>query len=118
MVDLDQFFFRSYDAHNYNCAHFAAEVYQALTGKCVLAMVTAFCSGDKKQNFQHRNDVERIEEPSEPCFVWFCRPGDPPHVGVYVNHGVMHIQHDGVMHQPVRDLAHYFKQVKFYRCPN
>lgn len=103
---VDYFIMKQYDGRNYNCWHFACDVWSSLTGQ-------VYCPDpiDKLDNvsYLHERALEMtgqfttLEKPKSPCFVLMRRQRIPPHVGIYLNGKVLALNERGASYV---DLDH------------
>lgn len=102
MIDIDDFFNRQYDANDYNCSHFASELYEALTGVNLGSMFRDFMSCEMKKFVESRKRlVRRIQHLNDPCLVVRRERDLAPHVGVYIHGWIMHMTTSGVVNDTV-----------------
>lgn len=113
---VDPFYARKYHEKNYNCLHFSAEVWKALTGQDILELLAAFLQDASTAKRLAYRVFEEVETPVDPCFVVMQRPKVTPHLGVYLRGRVLHINPHSVEFQPVKVAARSFTTVRFYKC--
>ena len=117
-MNLDKYFFRKYDRKNYNCTHFVCEVWQELKGFDLSGPLAGFLH-DPDERHVLLNDLRamrRLTAPESPCVALFKANRAPPHVGIYINRRVLHIQERGVEYQPLEVVKFGFQSVRFYTC--
>lgn len=118
-MDLDRFFHRRYSQDLYNCAHFTAEVWEALTGDNIEAKLGPFLHAPSERSapLALRASFRRLEKPENPCIVLMQRRGLLPHVGVYLNRRIFHIQAAvGVQFLPPEVVTFGFHKIGYYKC--
>lgn len=117
-MNIDQFFNKKYHKDNYNCAHFVADVWQELTGKCIDEALRCFLMPvkDRQVPIDLRRSFKRLSCPQEPCIVLMRRPKDDPHVGIFFDGKVMQITESGVSFLIVPVATATFKKVDYYQC--
>jgi hypothetical protein len=108
-MSLDRFLHAEYHRTHYNCGHFACDVYNHLTGNTIA--VPTGCS-----NIRLRKFVKQLQEPINPCLVVMSRPNYTTHVGVYIDHKVMHLTSQGARIEPIDIASLFFTKVRFYTC--
>lgn len=115
-MSVDRFLNRTYHRDEYNCAHFAAEVWAYETGDDIGAALTGFLAPmrDRQADWSLRRDLRALAFPVSPCLVLMRRPRTTPHVGVYLRDRVLHITESGVVFQPLEIATLGFKVVGFY----
>lgn len=116
-MSIDPFFSRVYNADTYNCAHFASELWQALTGEDIAWKLGGLLSPFDQRTVRPRmfRDFTRLAQPESPCLVIMVRPRTPSHVGVYYEGRVAHITGIGVHYQPVDVASMCFQVVRYYK---
>lgn len=93
-MNLDQFLSREYRMGSYNCLHFAAEVWEHLSGQDIHAALDGLLTGRLGERSVRRENVRAFRElptPVDPCLVFFQNPKQTPHVGVWVQDRVLHL---------------------------
>lgn len=117
-MTIDHFFGRQY-SEEYNCASFACDVWEHLTGVDITIAMDGFLKPitDRSATMDIRKGFVRLKCPQSPCLVAMHRPRTPPHVGVYFEGRVLHIQENGVAYQSIDIASFGFTKVRFYKCP-
>lgn len=116
---IDEFLSKQYNAKNYNCMHFACDVWLALTGSSLTGNFEGMLSGElnsRKFTRSHRLGFIRLQSAESPCLVLFQQPRDVPHVGVFYNGRVLHLRQAGAIYQPLDMASLTFDTVRFYKC--
>lgn len=100
----------------YTCAHYAAEVWQALTGQDIEGVLVGF--------FNERVDgvplphpiaqFRRIPRPIDPCLVLLRRGKVGTHIGVYLRGRVQHLGGLAPIRQPLNVVSLGYTSVRFY----
>jgi hypothetical protein len=118
MTCLDSFFTRRYNRETYNCAHFACEVWEELTGQNIETELAGFLRPpkDRRTDPALRRTFRKLNTPESPCLVLMQRRGSVPHAGVYVRGKVIHIHENGVEFLPVQIASRGFEKLGFYKC--
>lgn len=117
-MSLDRFLFRVFHSKDYNCAHFAREVWESLTGENIdKKLGTMLTEAAKSRHFTTnlRREFKRLPAAVDPCLVIMRRPRSAPHIGVYVRGKVIHITELGVHYQPVHMAARCFNSVEYFK---
>jgi hypothetical protein len=108
-----------YDEENYNCLHFFTEVWERLTGEPVAERFAGLLGGDLQARSVTRANLTTLtplKAPESPCMAILRRPRITPHVGIYLERRILHIQPRlGVQFQPVEIAALGFKKVSYYK---
>lgn len=112
-MNLDKFFNRQYDEVNYNCMHFAAEIWKELTGKDFLNLINGIIN--KNLNKTNKYEFEHLTAPSSPCIVIMKRRGCTSHVGIYFDNRVIHLTELGVECYSLEIASRGFNKLRFIR---
>jgi hypothetical protein len=115
----DQFFRRTYDAKNYNCAHFVSEVYRHETGRDITNLLKGFLlpAGERVIEPAVLRRFTRLERPENNCLVVMHRPRTSPHVGLFLRGKVLHLtETSGVQFMPLEIATLGFTSIRFYSC--
>lgn len=119
---IDQYFFKVYNADTYNCLHFAAEVWQDLTGQDILEKLSLGFTVPASESFtlstaRHiKRNFTKLSVPESPSLAMMQRARMTPHVGVFFDRRILHITEGGVEFQPPDVASRGFKTVTYYRC--
>lgn len=89
----------------YNCAAFAADVLE-----CPPETIAGVLSA--------RKDWRRLLVPESPCLALLRRNAAPPHVGIYINGGVLHLGDKIAMFQPLCVIERDYNKINFYANRN
>ena len=100
----------------YNCAHFAADVWESETGRDIRTILSGFLTTPERRRAtpQARGDLVRIPSPRSPCLVLFRRVKAVPHVGVFLRGRVFHLTTAGAIRQPLSVASLGYTAVRFY----
>ena len=85
MGSIDKFLGREKN-EKYNCADFAAELWEYLTGKPAAYLVRGW-------SIESRSRLQRIEKAVSPCIIIMYHKRVTPHVGIFVRGRVVHLVH-------------------------
>lgn len=99
---------------NYNCSHFARDVWKHCTGHDFTDLVTSWNCGQLEAAMKSRKHLQEIEKPGPLCLVLFHRPKDPPHLGVMIQGKVLHLTADGARYEPEYNIMLTYKSRKYY----
>lgn len=102
--------------HAYNCAHYAAELWERETGRDIRPVLGGFLAeeGARKVLPPALHAFRRISAPADPCLVLFRRGHATPHLGVFVRGRVQHLANLAPIRQPL-DIARLgYRTVSFY----
>lgn len=113
---LDDLLLRSFDIRSYNCWNLAREVWLRLTGQVLDAITLTDTSSTTLRGIVEDVSVRyrQIPSPTSPCLVLLMKPRHAPHIGVYYDGKVMHIQRAGVQYVPLETAQLGFTSVRFY----
>ena len=106
MKSIDKFLGKTFN-HKYNCADFAAEVWEYLTGNAARYLVEDW-------SIESRSRLQRITVPVSPCLIIMYQRRTIPHVGIYRNGRVLHLTGMGVENQPIDVAARGFRNYRLY----
>lgn len=110
-MNLDKFFTKSYNAKEYNCTHFASDVWFELTGIDLSRFIININDKitDKSFKFEH------LDKPMSPCIVIMKRVSFNSHVGIFINNKVFHLTEQGVQYLPLDIASRGFNKLRFIR---
>lgn len=91
----------------YNCADFAAEVWEYLTNTSAKYLVADWA-------IQSRSRLKRVVHPINPCIIIMYAKRVNPHVGIFVRGRVLHLTDVGVEFQPIETASRSFRNHRFY----
>jgi len=114
---MDWLFSRQYDEKHYNCFHFTAEVWKALTGEAIedrLGGLLGLLSG-QGASVVPTAPFLALAQPLSPSLAIMRRPRSTPHVGIYLERKILHIQPRGVEFQPPEVAALGFTRINYYK---
>lgn len=118
MMSVDAFLARRHRGDEYNCLHFARDVWLEATGEDLgarMADLLTSSTGERRIGARHRRAFERLDRPADPCLVMMRRGRTEPHVGVYLRGRVLHLTERGAeFHEPAI-ASRGFQEVEFYR---
>jgi hypothetical protein len=104
-------------APDYNCAHYTAELWEALTGSDIRTTLCGLMlpAGERIVDRPTlAGAFVSVPAPQEPCLVLFRRARAAPHVGVFLRGRVSHLTQSGPIRQ-VLDVARIgYSSVRFY----
>ena len=92
----------------YDCASFAAEVWERITGRHI----------DLAHGVLALRGFRRVGEPVSPCLVLMGSGVQPTHVGVYYNGRVIHLNEHGVENVPPMLATRFLGAVRYYADGN
>lgn len=113
ILSTDPYLDRKYDRANYNCFHFAREVWRDLTGVDILPDDAPDLDRKflKLSHFKSRTKHEKL---IDPCIVIMSRTGCESHMGVYLRGSLLHLHDYGVSYQPLELATRGFDTIRYY----
>lgn len=108
-LDLSRYA-QTYDDNNYNCLHFAVDVYRDLTGNDMTKQVSGLLTGKKQRHV----DIEKLKQfklldaPTDPCLA--VMHSEVLHVGIYHKSKIIHITESGI-----QNIATHFAEIRHGR---
>lgn len=112
-MNLDKFFSKTYDEKNYNCLHFAAEVWKELTNQDLFELIENIING--KINKETKYQFESLTKATSPCIVIMKRRGCNSHVGIFYDNRVIHLTELGVECYNLDIASRGFNKLRFIR---
>jgi len=103
---------------DYNCLHFATDVWRDLTGEDVtegLIATMAQTTAERRMTRRAVRAFSRLEGPQDPCLVLMRRPRSEPHVGVFMRGRVLHLTERGAEFMEPAVASRGFKEVVYFR---
>lgn len=117
MISVDGYLGRRYDRTEYNCLHFARDVWRDLTGVDITTRLEGLLSPQNRHpTRRHLRNFQLLQAPRDPCLVLMVRHRAAPHLGVYLRGRVLHIHDLGVEFLPVDVASRGFQNVRYYAC--
>lgn len=104
-------------SHTYTCWDFACEVWTALTGKSLpighvdVSRPSAELHALAKQ---YAPAMSRLEAPRSPCVVLLQRKRINPHVGIYYQGKVLHLNPSGAVYESLHSVCARYTEVSYY----
>ena len=113
-MNVDGFLDRQYDHANYNCAHFAAELWAYVTGENIDRLCFAVREKDGRAVGKMIKERTPLQVPVTPSL---CRMESDalPHIGVYLNGKVFHLSRDGARADDLVMLHAQYRKLSFYK---
>lgn len=104
----------------YNCLHFARDVWLAETGEDLEERLSGLLgsAAEGRRAARHRPDrsaMRRLDAPEDPCLVLMRRPRSQPHAGVYLRGRVLHLTERGAEFHEPGVAARGFSKLEYYR---
>lgn len=107
-MNTDRYLVKVYDKERYNCWDFVREVWQELTGEDVFTVTPPSVESIAPH-------FTPIEAPESPCLVLMLRQRCTPHIGVFYNGRVLHMNKRGPEYSPLHSATASFPTVRYYK---
>jgi len=122
-MSIDKYLDKVYDEKNYNCSHFAAEVWKDLTGIDISNLIgqvytSRRANAHKAELRQFLGAFQALEKPVSPCIALFILPRKTTHVGIVLDGRILHIGPKGVEWTFAETIMINFKKVRYYNVKN
>ena len=108
MLDLAKYRNKRYDDDDYNCLHFAVDIYRDITGKDMGVYVGELLTGRKKRkiNTNKLKEFDQLKTPCDPCLA--IMHGAELHTGIYHQDKIIHLTESGAQCIPphIAELKH------------
>lgn len=114
MLDLSKYDNKQWHDKDYNCLHFAVDIYRDITGKDMGIYVAGLLTSRDLRtiNPAKLKEFEPLDEPVEPCLA--LMHGAELHAGIYHLAKIIHITETGVQCVPPHIAALRHGRVKYY----
>lgn len=116
-MNLEHFLFKKYYPQ-YNCVHFACEVWEYLGKNGLREALEGFLNGSigKKTTNGNLKLLKPLDNPETPCIV-LCQNGKrQAHVGIYYKGRVLHNTAQGVKFELIDLMKVNYKKMRFFTC--
>lgn len=116
MFRVDPWLSKTFSLNTYNCFDFAREVWRELTGVDLGDQVPEppNIKAYQIQAVKVSNTLKKLTAPANPCIVLFQRSGVEPHIGIFYNGKVLHLNQQGAYYVPLLNVARDYQTVSFY----
>jgi cell wall-associated NlpC family hydrolase len=122
-MDLGDLIHKQFDLRNYNCYHFARDVWRHVTGKELPGVAcprTLLHAHEIVTTYTDPLDADRpmfreLYGAKSPCIAVFSRRG-ASHVGVYLDGRVLHLGVSGARHESIESVKaiHGYRHTRFF----
>ena len=115
-IDWSQYTSKQYNDDNYDCLHFACELYQDITGINVIDDVFVTCPSTARRivNPSKLREYQPLSAPKSPCFALMHRADGKTHAGVYIDGCIVHLTRGGLQYLPPHLLATSYPVINYY----
>jgi hypothetical protein len=109
---------RRYDEETYHCVHFVVDVWKELTGVDLSEQFRPILEAPESRSATSTvwSGFREVQAPEEPCLVLLRAQGRQPHLGIYVDGGVLHLREKGAMRQQLLQLRFEYPEARFFAC--
>jgi hypothetical protein len=112
-MNLDKYFNKTYDEKNYNCLHFAADIWYELTGINLISDINKIINSRlTKSEIKH---FEKLNCPQTPCVVFMQRKNCRPHVGIHIDGSIFHLTELGPQYLKIDIVRRGFTKLRYVR---
>jgi hypothetical protein len=112
-MKLDKYFSKQYDEQNYNCLHFAADVWKDLTGTDIIDNINKILNSHLTKNEMRL--FKKLNCPQSPCIVLMQRRNCRPHVGIYIDNYVFHLTENGPHYLKLEIATRGFTKLRYIK---
>lgn len=114
MLDLAKYQSKRYDDDNYNCLHFAVDIYRDITGRDMGVYVDDLMTGrgKRKINTDKLKSFEQLKAPCDPCLA--IMHGAELHTGIYHQGKIMHFNDAGIHCNPPHIAELKYGRITYY----
>ena len=115
-IDWSKYTGKAYDDDNYDCLHFACELYHEMTDINVSDSVFVIDqqTGKRLVNPQTLRDYTALPMPKSPCFALMHRHDSKTHAGVYIDGCIVHLTKSGLQYLPPHLLTATYPKINYY----
>lgn len=115
-IDWSRYTSKQYNDDNYDCLHFACELYQDITGINVSDDVFVMCQNTGKRivNPSKLREYQPLSAPKSPCFALMHRADGKTHAGVYIDNCIIHMTRGGLQYIPPHLLTISYPVINYY----
>jgi hypothetical protein len=107
-LNTDKYLLKRFDRERYNCWDFVREVWAELTGADPFTTIPPSVDNITPK-------FTEIDTPQSPCLVLMLRQRCTPHVGVYYNGRVLHMNQRGAEYTALDSATACFPTVRYYK---
>lgn len=101
----------------YNCWNFVQEVWQDITGVDLgdHTPLDKSASSFMAAALDFASTLQPLADRQDPCIVLMLRKGIQPHVGVYYQGRLLHLNARGAEYRPLDQITTGYPTVKYYK---
>lgn len=114
MINWDKYASVKYDDKNYNCLHFAVDIYKDLTGQDMGLFVDELMT-DKHHRIINPAKLKNFSQIATPCHACLViMRGQAVHAGIFYNNTIIHLTDGGVFSTPPHIAETQYGQLSYY----
>ena len=115
-IDWSKYARKQYDDDNYDCLHFACEIYHQLTDIDISDDVFVICpnTGKRLVNPQKLREYQPLTAPKSPCFALMHRDDGRTHAGIFIDGCIVHLTKSGLQYLPPHLLTATYPKINYY----
>lgn len=118
MLNIDSYLSRVWSFTDQNCWHVACDAWFDLTGIRIHSGIEDFRMGALHATADHHADqLVKLQKPQTPCLVLMQRRLSNPHVGVFIDGKILHMNDKGVSYMPAHNVIMGYTRVTYYTNP-
>lgn len=114
-MNVSDYLARQYHPAEYNCLHFARDVYYELTGIDIRERLEEVFVDPATLGPGHVRAFHAIESPADPCLVVMTR-GRETHIGVYLHGRLLQLNPQGASFPQFDLVRPTYRKVRFFTC--
>lgn len=116
-MNVDDYLFREFVEDRYTCLEFTSEVWQDLTGEDLRERLGDLfrARAERKLSPTLHHRFTRLSEPESPCLVLMTQLGMNPHLGVFFEGSLLHLNRSGPEYLPVEIAGRGFTSFRYYK---
>lgn len=114
---VDPYLQKTLQPTKYNCWHFVQEIWKDLTGIDLGDQTPENHSAEsyKKTAVAFAATLEKVPHLQDPCIVLMLRERVQPHIGVYYNGRLLHLNARGAEYRPIDQVTASYTTVQYYK---
>lgn len=116
-MNVDKWLNKRHKKDIYTCLHFTRDVWLELTGQDITERLHGLLGADNARRLvrSHFRAFERLQAPCSPCLVYMRQMGRDPHMGVFVDGRLLHLNKHGAEYFPLEIAARGFTDFRYYK---
>ncbi len=115
-IKIDKYLEKTFSARSYNCWHFVQEAWKDITGTDLGDHTPEdHSAGSYRQAaLGFASKLQPLQTLQDPCIVLMLRERVQPHVGVFYNGRLLHLNTRGAEYRPIDQVTASYPTVKYY----